>query len=135
MNKRVSMVVNVLLAAMLSGLAGGVAAGEPNKKVGKVYFKMICTVCHMTAVGKAIPPSSLTMKEWGAYLDADKHDATGKSNPKVSYYLSHAYRDSIKDSNKAAQKFLDMPDEQVATDVRAFVVGGAKDSDTPASCE
>jgi len=134
-SKRVSMVVSVLLAAMLSGLAGGVSADEPNKKIGKVYFKMICTVCHMTAAGKAIPPNTRTMKEWQAYLDADKHDASGKTNPKVSYYLSHAYRESIKDSNKAAQKFLDMPDDQVAADVRAFVVGGAKDSDTPASCE
>ncbi len=135
MNKRVSIVVGVVLAALLIGLSGNAAAAEANKKVGKVYFKMICTVCHMTSVGKAIPPNTRTMKEWQAYLDADKHDATGKTNPKVSYYLSHAYRDTIKGSNKAAEKFLTMPDAEAAANVRGFVVGGAKDSDTPASCE
>jgi hypothetical protein len=133
-NKRNSIVAGVVLAALLGGLSG-VASAEPNKNIGKVYFKMICTVCHMTSAGKAIPPNTRTMKEWSAYLDADKHDATGKTNPKVSYYLSKAYRETIKDTNKAAEKFLNMPDEEVAANVRAFVVGGAKDSDTPASCQ
>jgi hypothetical protein len=133
-NKRKSIVASVVLAALLSGLSG-VAAAEVNKKVGKVYFKMICTVCHMTTASKAIPPNTHTMKEWSAYLDADKHDKTGKSNPKVSYYMSKAYRETIKDTNAAAKKFLAMPDEEAAANVRAFVVGGAKDSDTPASCE
>ena len=134
MSKRKSIVAGVVLAVMMSGLSG-VAAAEANKKVGKVYFKMICTVCHMTSAGKAIPPSTYTMKQWEAYLDADKHDKTGKSNPKVSYYTSQAYRETIKDTNQAAKKFLAMPDAEAAANVRAFVVGGAKDSDTPASCE
>ena len=134
MSKRKSIVAGVVLAALLSGLSG-VASAEANKKIGKVYFKMICTVCHMTSVGKAVPPNTYTMKEWGAYLDADKHDKSGKTNPKVSYYLSKAYRETIKDTNAAAKKFLAMPDEEAAANVRAFVVGGAKDSDTPASCE
>jgi len=67
-------------------------------------------------------------------MDADKHDASGKSKPKVSDYTSKAYRESIKDSNKAAKKFLKMPDAALFADVKAFVVHGAKDSDTPASC-
>lgn len=134
MNKRISIVTGAVLAAMIGGLSGG-ASAEPNKNIGKVYFKMICTVCHMTSAGKAIPPNNYTMKEWSAYLDADKHDKTGKTNPKVSYYLSKEYRETIKDTNKAAAKFLNMPDEEAAANVRAFVVGGAKDSDTPASCQ
>lgn len=96
---------------------------------------MVCTVCHMTQAGKAFPPSGMTMAEWGAYMDADKHDKTGKSNASVKYYTSQEYRKSVADSNKAAAKFVDVPDDQLFADVRAFVISGAKDSDTPASCE
>ncbi|MBI5462214.1 MAG: hypothetical protein HY941_08535 [Gammaproteobacteria bacterium] len=110
-------------------------AEDANPKRGRVYFKMVCTVCHMTQAGKAIPPSSLTMAEWGAYMDADKHDKSGASNTSVKYYVSQEYRKSVADSNKAAKKFLDVPDAQLFADVRAFAISGAKDSDTPASCE
>jgi len=128
------------LAAALTLVCVGMAsanalAEDANPKRGRVYFKMVCTVCHMTQAGKAIPPSAFTMAEWGAYIDADKHDKTGASNPSVKYYTSQEYRKSVADTNKAAQKFLDVPDDQMLADVRAFVVSGAKDSDTPASCE
>lgn len=124
------------LAVVCIGLASANALAEDaNPKRGRVYFKMVCTVCHMTQAGKAIPPSSYTMAEWGAYVDADKHDKTGASNASVKYYTSQEYRKSVADSNKAAAKFLDVPDAQMLADVRAFVISGAKDSDTPASCE
>ena len=107
---------------------------EPNKKRGQVYFKMVCTVCHMQMAEKSIPPASRSMAEWRAYFDANKHDASGKSRPELTYYVSQEYRESIKDSNRAANKFLQLSDEQIAADVREFAVNGAKDSDTPASC-
>lgn len=123
-----------LAAVLVLGYAGSAMAEDPNKKRGQVYFKMVCTVCHIQTAATAIPPNTRTMADWTAYMDADKHDSTGNSNPKVSHYTSSEYRESIKDSNKAAKKFLDLPAEQLYADVKAFVVGGAKDSDTPASC-
>lgn len=124
------------LAGCLLGFSTQVITAEvqPNKKRGQVYFKMVCTVCHIQMAEKSVPPASRSMAEWRAYFDANKHDASGKSRPELSYYVSQEYRDSIKDSNKAANKFLKFSDEQIAADVREFTVNGAKDSDTPASC-
>ena len=118
------------------GYSSVVLAGdsEPNKKRGQVYFKMVCTVCHVQMTGKAIPPNSRKMAEWRAYLEANKHDASGKTNGSVRYYVSREYRQSIKASNKAAEKFLTLSDAQLFSDVQAFMISGGKDSDTPASC-
>lgn len=49
--------------------------------------------------------------------------------------MSVEYRESIKDTNKAAKKFLKLPEQQIYADVLTFTVSGAKDSDTPASCD
>ena len=124
----------VVVAALALSLVSVAMAVEPNKRRGQVYFKMVCTVCHMQETAKTIPPNTRSMAEWTAYMDADKHDTSGKSDPTVSYYTSTAYRESVKDSNKAAKKFLKLPADQVYADVKAFMVGGARDSDTPASC-
>ncbi len=78
-----------------------------------------------------ISPSSKTKAEWAAYRQADKH-AKGKDT--VKQYVSKAYRDSIKSSNKAAEKFSDVPDQELFDDIKAFVTKGAKDGDAPASC-
>lgn len=120
-----------LLAPFGSSIAEDLKA---NQKRGRVYFKMVCTVCHIQTAVKTIPPSSRTMAEWRAYFDANKHDATGKTQPEVRYYVSQEYRVSIQDKNKAAKKFLKLSNEQIYADVREFAVSGAKDSDTPASC-
>ncbi len=124
----------VMLGAI--GYSSVVLAGdaEANKKRGQVYFKMVCTVCHVQMTGKAIPPNSRKMAEWRAYLEADKHDASGKTNGSVRYHVSQGYRQSIKASNKAAEKFLSLSEPQLFADVQAFMIAGAKDSDTPASC-
>jgi hypothetical protein len=124
------------LAALLFTVVGDAFAADikANKKRGQVYFRMVCTACHVDMSGTTIPPAGRTMAEWRAYLDADKHDVSGKTNPSVRYYLSQAYRESIKDENKAAKKFLSIPDEQLHADVYQFAVTGAKDSDTPATC-
>jgi hypothetical protein len=96
---------------------------------------MICTACHTEQAGHAIAPSTKTKAEWTAYLAADRHDVSGKSDPKVSHYVSQVYRESIKDTNKAAAKFLKTPESELMAAVSAFVVYGAKDSDNPASCQ
>jgi hypothetical protein len=36
--------------------------------------------------------------------------------------------------NKAADKFTDLPDEELYEDLKAFVIKGAKDGDAPATC-
>lgn len=134
MKIQVKSVVRVVAAALALVIASKTLAVEPNKRRGQVYFKMVCTVCHVQEADRTIPPNARSMAEWTAYMDTDKHDASDKSDPTVSYYTSTAYRESVKDSNKAARKFLRLPADQVYADVKAFVVGGARDSDTPASC-
>ncbi len=126
-----------LTAVAWLGYSAGAALAqdvEPNKKRGQVYYRMVCTVCHMQTSGETIPPADQTMAEWRAYFDADQHDTTGESNASLRYYTSQAYRETIKDQNKAARKFLTLSDEQIHADVREFAVNGAKDSDTPATC-
>ena len=105
------------------------AAG--NWKKGRIYYRMVCTACHTSQAGGSISPATMTKAEWGVYLDADSH---AKGKDKVSYYISQDYRKSIADSNRAAKKFLKVANDALAADVRAFVIHGAKDSDTPARC-
>ncbi|MDX1824366.1 MAG: hypothetical protein R3354_06590 [Thiohalomonadales bacterium] len=119
------------LALCLAGGVVSVQAADGNWKVGRIYYRMVCTACHKDHAGGAIPPSSMTKAEWKAYIAADKH-AKGKDT--VKYYVSQEYRNSIKDSNKAAAKFLNVSDDEMLADVEAFVIHGAKDSDTPARC-
>jgi hypothetical protein len=95
---------------------------------------MVCTACHVDMTGHTISPASRTMDEWRTYLDADRHDTSGRTNPSVRYYLYQDYRESIKDENKAAKKFLRLPNDQLYADIYQFTVNGAKDSDTPATC-
>jgi len=123
-----------VISLILTYSFGTFAADKPNKKRGQVYFKMVCTVCHMTTAERTIPPADYTMEQWSAYFDANAHDKTGKTNASVSYYVSTEYRESIRDSNKAAKRFLNLSNEQLLADVRKFAVTGAKDSDTPATC-
>ncbi len=123
------------LAASLVATAGAAQAADGDWRLGRVYYRMICTTCHNEQAGHSIAPSEKTKAEWTAYLAADKHDASGKSNPKVSHFSSQAYRESVKDSNKAAAKFLKMPEAELQAAISAFVVYGAKDSDNPASCQ
>ncbi len=119
----------ILLGGMLMPLAP--QADDGNWKRGRIYYRMVCTACHTDQPGGSISPASMTIAEWQAYLDADSH-AAGKDS--VSYYVSQAYRESVKDSNKAAAKFIKMSNDALMADVRAFVIHGAKDSDNPARC-
>lgn len=134
MTKKLSM---VLVAGILGATAAGsVSAYDGDWKRGRVYYRQVCTACHQSMAGKSISPSEKTKAEWTAYLAADKHDVKSKkSNPSVKYYVSRAYRDSIKASNKAAEKFLDVPEAELNADIKAFVLYGAKDSDNPSRCQ
>ena len=119
------------LAASLTLLAGTASAYDGDWKRGRIYYRSVCTACHAAQAGGSIAPSDMTKAQWQAYLQADKH-AKGKDSMKQ--YLSKAYRASIKAQNKAAEKFADVPEAELYEDLKAFVIRGAKDGDSPASC-
>jgi mono/diheme cytochrome c family protein len=135
MKTRMNNLVAVLAVMCLGFASVNALAEDANPRRGKMYYKMVCTGCHMSQTGKSIPPMAYTIAEWNAYFDADRHDKSGATNPSLKYYAGQAYRKSIAGSNKAAAKFLDVPDAQMLADVRAYAISGAKDSDSPASCE
>ncbi len=121
-----------LLATLLGATAMGSAqAYEADWKRGRVYYRQVCTSCHMAQANKQFNPNEKKKAEWAAYLDADKH-AKGKDT--IKQFYGKSYRASIKATNKAAAKFADVPEQELADDVRSFLQHGAKDGDTPASC-
>jgi len=124
--------VSVLLFCVLSA-PFVTASAEGDWKRGRVYYRMVCTACHTEPAGggKAIGPNGKTKAEWAAYIQADKH-AKGKDS--LKYYVSKEYRAKIKATNKAAEKYADVPDQDLLEDIKAFVTKGAKDGDSPASC-
>ena len=127
-------VVISVLSLILTYSFGSFAADKANKKRGQVYFRMVCTVCHHDTAGRSIPPADYTMAQWQSYFEVDAHDKSGKTNNKTSFYVSTDYRQSIRDSNKAAKRFMKLSNDQLLADVRKFAVNGAKDSDSPATC-
>ena len=100
-------------------------------KRGRVYYRQVCTTCHTAKIDTAISPSSKTKAEWSAYIQADKH---AKGTESLKQYVSKQYRTSIKATNKAAEKYLDVPEQELLEDIKAFVIHGASDGDSPASC-
>ena len=111
--------------------AAQATAYDGDWKRGRIYYRSVCTSCHVASPVGGINPSSKTKAEWNAYLQADKH---AKGKDAVSHYVSQGYRNSIKAANKAAEKFADVPDKELAEDIKAFLLKGAKDGDAPASC-
>lgn len=111
------------------------SAYEGDLKRGRLYFRQICTACHHEAVGKAIAPNERLKADWAAYIKADKHDKSGKSNPSVKHFTSKAYRETIKGKNKAAEKLLNANDAELYADVQAWLQHSAKDSDNPSGCQ
>jgi cytochrome c5 len=124
-----SIPVAALLALM--GASFSAQAYDADWKRGRVYYRSVCTACHVASPVGSINPSTKTKAEWTAYLLTDKH-AKGKDT--VSKYVSKAYRASILSTNKAAAKFADTPDKELLEDIKAFLLKGAKDGDSPASC-
>jgi len=121
--------VAALIALM--GASFAAQAYDADWKRGRIYYRAVCTTCHVASPIGGINPSTKTKAEWTAYLQANKH-AKGKET--VSQYYSKAYRASIKSGNKAAEKFAETPDQELADDVKAFLLKGAKDGDAPATC-
>ena len=118
-------------AAIVSLFASSAFAYDADWKRGRVYYRSVCTSCHVVAPIGSINPSTKTKAEWAAYLKADKH-AKGKDT--VKQYVSKAYRDSIKSGNKAAEKFIAVPEAELLADIQLFLQRGAKDGEAPASC-
>ena len=123
--------VSTLVAAGLLCASTLASAYDDDWKRGRIYYRSVCTACHAAQAGGSIAPSDMTKAQWQAYLQADKH-AKGKDSMKQ--YLGKPYRASIKAQNKAAEKFADVPEEELFEDLKAFVIRGAKDGDSPASC-
>lgn len=125
--------ISVLSLSLLgcSLLASAAHGAEGDWKRGRVYYQRVCTACHKAKTGAPVAPNSRTIADWTAYLNADKH---AKGTESLKKYVSKEYRASIKATNKAAEKYADIPDEQLLNDVKAFMLKGAKDGDSPASC-
>ena len=123
----------LMTAAFLTMLTATLTAQayDADWKRGRVYYRSVCTSCHTSSSIGAINPSTKTKAEWGSYLLVDKH---AKAKDSVSKYVSKDYRSSIKATNKAAEKFSDVLDKELMEDIRAFLLKGAKDGDSPATC-
>jgi len=133
MNKLLSLLI--ITATVGVTFAASAQAYDGDWKRGRVYFRQVCTSCHLSTSGKTISPADRVKADWSAYMAADKHDVKGNTNHSVKYYVSREYRKSIAGENKAAAKFLDVPDTELHADVQAFVIFGAKDSDNPSRCQ
>ncbi|MBK7422792.1 MAG: hypothetical protein IPJ48_06660 [Propionivibrio sp.] len=123
-----------IAAAVLLTLLGAsfsASAYDADWKRGRIYYRSVCTSCHVAMPVGSINPSAKTMAEWSSYIQADKH-AKGKDT--VKQYVSKSYRASIKSANKAAEKFAEVPDQELLDDIKAFLIKGAKDGEAPASC-
>ena len=124
------------LVIVLLGFSTLAKAGEGNWKKGRIYYKMVCSECHLKEAGGKISPSEKTKAEWLDYFEKNIHgpqDTPTKYT--ASYFVSKEYRESIKNTNRAAKKMLKIPEDQLLEDVKAFVVHTAKDSDQPSRCE
>jgi len=119
-----------IAALVLASLAASAADPAGDWKRGRIYYRMVCTACHQAKADMKISPMERTIAEWQAFFDADKH-----GSKTVSHFTSLEYRESIKADNRAAEKLIDVPADELFGDVRAWLVRGAKDSDTPARCQ
>lgn len=119
------------LMAATTLFASVAQAYDADWKRGRVYYRSVCTSCHVASPIGQINPSAKTKAEWAAYFQADKH-AKGKET--VKQYVSKDYRAKIKASNKAAEKFAEVPEQDLFEDVKIFLQRGAKDGEAPASC-
>ena len=132
MSKTLTPVYALSLCLLGCGLVASAAnAADGDWKRGRVYYQRVCTDCHTAKAGGPIAPNARSMAEWTTYLNADKH---AKSKDSLKQYVSKEYRASIKATNKAAEKYADIPDEQLFNDIKSFMLKGAKDGDSPASC-
>lgn len=131
---KTTLIKKLAFCVLLVACGSSAFAYDGDTRRGRLYFRQICTSCHQSSVNKAIPPNERTKAEWSAYLQADKHDKTGQSNPSVKYFTSKAYRQTIKASNKVADRLANIEDAEIYADVQAWLLYSAKDSDNPSGC-
>ena len=103
-------------------------------KRGRVYHRLVCTSCHIDSIGRSISPMDKTVAQWTDYYQIGKHRSSA-NQVDLKYYTSVEYRLSIKHYNLAAEKFIDLPSQQLQADILAFALRGAKDSTTPMRCQ
>lgn len=135
MNRRKQITLSLTVAGMFAVIVNSAFALDGLSKRGCAYYERVCTSCHVEMTGKEIPLDTRTMQEWREYMAKDKHDATGRSNPSIRYYISRDYRQSIKDTNKLASKLEDYPDEDLYICVTRFMLLAARDADVALSRE
>jgi hypothetical protein len=123
--------LSLSLLAATALLSSATQAYDADWKRGRIYYRSVCTSCHVASPIGQINPSSKTKAEWAAYFKADKH---GKGKETVRQYVSTQYRASIKSANKAAEKFAAVPEQELLDDITLFLQRGAKDGEAPASC-
>lgn len=124
-----SLIAGLFVALLAVPLLG--QAYEGDWKRGHVYFRMVCTPCHAEKAGGTIGPNSRTQAEWAAYIQTDKH---AKGRESLKFYVSKPFRDSVKTNNKAAAKYIDVPEQELGVDLKAFILRSAKDGDAPTGC-
>ena len=126
---KVKIALPLIVATTL--FASAAQAYDADWKRGRIYYRSVCTSCPVASPIGQINPSGKTKAEWTAYIKADKH-AKGKET--VRQYVSKDYRASIKSANKAAEKFAEVPEQELLDDLALFLLRGAKDGEAPASC-
>jgi len=116
-------------ASLLALTTTQAIAEEPgNWKKGRLYYRAVCTACHVDEAGGSIAPAAYKIQEWKDYLVSERGAThTGE-------FITQAHREAVAPENKVAAAFAKLPDEELLADVRAFVIYGAKDSATPATC-
>ncbi len=125
-----------LFVILLLGISSVAVAAKGNWKKGRIYYRMVCSECHAEQAGGKISPAEKTKAEWLDYFEKNLHGSQdAPTTYAVSYFVSQEYRESIKDTNRAAAKMLKIPEAQLLEDVKAFLVHTAKDSDQPSRCE
>lgn len=128
--------LSLILMIGLLGINAAADAEKGNWKKGRIYYKMVCSECHAELTGSKFSPADKTKAEWSMYFDQGEHAMANDSvNHALNYYASSEYRESIKDSNRAAAKMLKIPEAQLMADVEAFTLHAAMDSDQPSRCE
>jgi cytochrome c5 len=125
---RTTLATSILCVVALTSAA---SAYDGSWRRGRVYYQGVCTPCHKQTNPEGIPADSRTKAEWAAYVQADKHRGAKET---LKQFVSQAYRGEIKATNKVAERFLSVKDEELFEDIKAFMINGAKDGDAPAGC-
>ena len=79
-----------IIMSMLLGFSSIAVAKEGNWKKGRIYYKMVCSECHLEKAGGKISPSEKTKAEWLDYFEKNIH---GPQDAPCLLYTSDAADD------------------------------------------